>query len=274
MAWTWAAFMPHPPIAVPEVGQGREKEAAATLGGLAELQKRLRQMPNRGRPDVLLILSPHQLCAQGAFYLNSASELSGDLKRFGAPGIGFTLKSSSRLLEFGRHLAGYGLKIRPAEMSDLSADHGAIVPLYFLAQAFGDPPPAVVGNPAGLSPAEALAFGRALAAWESGDEKWALLASGDLSHRLLPDGPYGFNPEGPLFDQAVMKAFENNTPEKLIEQWPLPRLEKAGECGFRSALAMMGLVGGQAVEALSYEGPFGVGYAVAWWAANPRPDTE
>lgn len=267
MAWTWAAFTPHPPIAVPEVGQGREQEAAVTLGGLTELQKRLRQMPEQGRPDVLLLLSPHQPYAQGAFYLNSAPELNGDLRRFGAPEVGFNLKSSPRLVEFGRHLAGHGLEIGLADMKNLSTDHGSIVPLYFLAQAFGGPPPVVVGNPVGLSPADSLAFGRALATWERGDEKWALLASGDLSHRMSRDGPYGFHPEGPLFDQDVIKAFESNTPEELIEKWPLSRLEEAGECGFRSALAMMGLCG-RAVEVLSHEAPFGVGYAVAWWVNN------
>ena len=41
MTWTWAALMPHPPIIIPEVGRGREQEAAATLDGTALLCGRL-----------------------------------------------------------------------------------------------------------------------------------------------------------------------------------------------------------------------------------------
>ena len=141
------------------------------------------------------------------------------------------------------------------------------MPLYFLSQVFGPPPEVVVANPVGLSPAQSLNLGRALAGWPGGKKQWALLASGDLSHRLLSDGPYGFNPEGPLFDQDVMKAFKNNAPGALLADWSPARLEQAGECGFRSALTMMGLIG-EAAEEISYEGPFGVGYGLSWWSLS------
>lgn len=266
MAWIWAAFMPHPPIMVPAVGRGREKEAATTIKGLAELQNRLSARINNGRPELLLILSPHQPYAPGAFFLNRAKSFKGSLARFGAPEISFQLQSSGSLEAFGRHLAAEGLPLKTAEASDLSPDHGTIVPLHFLSRAFGDPPQVIIGNPAGLNPHDALRLGRALASW-GGEEERALLASGDLSHRLKPDGPYGFNAEGPVFDHDVMDAFKNNSPDELIAGWPPPRLEEAGECGFRSALAMMGLIGRPA-ETLSHEGPFGVGYGLAWWEGD------
>ena len=264
MAWIWAAFMPHPPIVVPQVGRGRESEAAATLAGLRGLQDRLGQLPGNGRPKVLMILSPHQPYAPGSLFINSAPLISGGLGRFGAPEIAFRLQSSPSLEDLSRHLAGLGLKVASAEAEDLNSDHGTVVPLHFLAQVFGLVPEVVVANPVGLSPSEALRLGRALAAWNGEGDSWALLASGDLSHRLSPDGPYGFNPEGPLFDHEIMEAFKNNTPDELLPDWPPPRLEAAGECGFRSALAMMGLAG-EAVEVLSHEGPFGVGYGLACW---------
>lgn len=264
MSWIWAAFMPHPPIVVPAVGRGRESQAAATLAGLKELQGRLRQLPENGRPKVLLILSPHQPYAPGALFINNAPFLNGGLGRFGAPEIGFRLKSSPRLDDLSLYLADLGLKVYTAEAEDLSSDHGTVVPLHFLAQAFEAVPEVVVANPIGLSPGEALRLGRALAGWNGGAENWALLASGDLSHRLSPDGPYGFDPEGPLFDQNIMEALKNNNPDELLPAWPSKRLEAAGECGFRSALAMMGLAG-EAAEILSHEGPFGVGYGLAWW---------
>ena len=32
------------------------------------------------------------------------------------------------------------------------------------------------------------------------------VASGDLSHKLRDDGPYGFAPEGPEFDRQITEA--------------------------------------------------------------------
>ena len=33
-----------------------------------------------------------------------------------------------------------------------------------------------------------------------------IIASGDLSHRLKKDGPYGFNPAGPKYDASIMET--------------------------------------------------------------------
>ena len=61
--------------------------------------------------------------------------------------------------------------------------------------------------------------------------RYAFVASGDLSHRLKEDGPYGFDSAGPEFDQAILKALQRDT-KKLIGL-PVDLVEKAGECGYR-----------------------------------------
>ena len=95
----------------------------------------------------------------------------------------------------------------------------------------------------------------------------AVIASGDLSHRLKSDGPYGYAPEGPEFDGLLMDCLEKGDflgltriPERLREA--------AGECGWRPFVVMAGAFDGFRVEAakLSYEGPFGVGYGVCAFA--------
>jgi len=94
----------------------------------------------------------------------------------------------------------------------------------------------------------------------------AWIASGDMSHRLKKDGPYGFHPSGPQFDQEFIRLLKAkdiqgilNLPERLIEE--------AGECGLRSFCMLLGALEAAKVkwqpEVLSYEGPFGVGYLVA-----------
>jgi aromatic ring-opening dioxygenase LigB subunit len=96
-------------------------------------------------------------------------------------------------------------------------------------------------------------------------EKIALIASGDLSHRLKADGPYGFHKQGPLFDQKLTNCLKNRDIKAIIgleDEFP-----EAGECGLRSFCFVLGILEGAKIswstDILSYEGPFGVGYLVA-----------
>ncbi len=95
--------------------------------------------------------------------------------------------------------------------------------------------------------------------------KVAIIASGDLSHCLKEEGPYGFHPQGPKFDKALIEYLEKKDIKnflKLNEYFP-----EAGECGLRSFCFLLGILEEAGIdwtpEILSYEGPFGVGYLVA-----------
>ncbi len=94
----------------------------------------------------------------------------------------------------------------------------------------------------------------------------AWIASGDMSHRLKEDGPYGFHPSGPQFDQDFMKFLEKKDIPAILNFNPR-FLEEAGECGLRSFSMLLGALATDKTdwqpEILSYEGPFGVGYLVA-----------
>ncbi len=266
MTWTWAALMPHPPIIIPEVGQGREREAAVTLDGTARLCERLDGMHKTGNtPDVLLVLSPHQQYTRGALFINTAPRVRGSLAPFGAPMA--TVKADTdagEVQELVSALGANGIPVTQGIVEDITRDHGSVVPLRYLAQTFagGKLPPVVVAGPSGLTLVQALRLGKTLAGL-SGERRWALVTSGDLSHRLKPGAPAGFSPDGAVFDQAVVNALREGNPDLLMGLSPTVR-ENAGECGLRSVLIMLGLCAGP-VEVLSYEGPFGVGYCNALW---------
>jgi aromatic ring-opening dioxygenase LigB subunit len=87
-----------------------------------------------------------------------------------------------------------------------------------------------------------------------------------MSHRLKEDGPYGFHPSGPKFDQEFIKYLKNKDTKSILEM-DETFLEEAGECGLRSFCSLLGaleeLRASWQVDVLSYEGPFGVGYLVA-----------
>jgi AmmeMemoRadiSam system protein B len=143
-------------------------------------------------------------------------------------------------------------------------DHGTAVPLYFL-QRNGWRGRVVALGYSFLSNDDHLRFGECIRrAVEASGRTVAFVASGDLSHRLTPDAPAGYNPQAHLFDEQVVASISKNTPERIasIDQ-NLRRL--AGECGYRSMLVAIGLEDASMrdCEVLHYEAPFGVGYLVA-----------
>ena len=100
---------------------------------------------------------------------------------------------------------------------------------------------------------------------ENQNLKFAVIASGDLSHCLKEDGPYGFHPEGPKFDEDLIDALKDKDTDKILKLNNI--YPEAGECGLRSICFLLGILEESGLnwkpEILSYEGPFGVGYLVA-----------
>jgi AmmeMemoRadiSam system protein B len=103
----------------------------------------------------------------------------------------------------------------------------------------------------------------------SSTQRIAVIASGDLSHVLKADGPYGYHPAGPGLDAIIVKAIKEKDVNQLLK---IDReiLEHGAECGLRSILFLFGVFAGKnySTEVLSYEGPFGVGYMVATFAVR------
>jgi aromatic ring-opening dioxygenase LigB subunit len=99
---------------------------------------------------------------------------------------------------------------------------------------------------------------------QDAEYKIAFVASGDTSHCLKKEGPYGFENDGPKFDESLVKYLKEKNVEKILnldEDYP-----RAGECGLRSFSFLLGILEAFGkpweAEVLSYEGPFGVGYLV------------
>ncbi|MDD3171384.1 MAG: AmmeMemoRadiSam system protein A, partial [Bacilli bacterium] len=143
-------------------------------------------------------------------------------------------------------------------------DHGTMIPLYFINKYLKNFKVLRISL-SGLSPTTHYQLGKCLAqAITEVDERVVIISSGDLSHKLRREGPYGFAKEGPIFDKEITEAMASGDFLKFLcfnEDF----CTRAAECGLRSFIIMAGALDGKAVKAdlLSYEGPYGVGYAVA-----------
>ena len=163
---------------------------------------------------------------------------------------------------------GKELKKKNPDLIIISAPHpdwGFNVPLFFLTKDFkGKIDTFLTGFE---SPKEHFEKGKEVYKLkiENCKLKIAVIASGDLSHCLKTDGPYGFHPDGPKFDQDLIESLRKKNIEKILQLDEL--YPEAGECGLRSICFMLGILEAAKIdwraEILSYEGPFGVGYLVA-----------
>lgn len=171
-----------------------------------------------------------------------------------------TIESLERL---GRSLS----KVDPDSIIITSPhpDWGFNVPLHFLAQDFKDKQikPYLTDLE---SPEVHFERGKKIAAALPKNEQVAWIASGDMSHKLSKDGPYGLHPSGPEFDRKFIELLKSKNVSGILHL-DERLVEEAGECGLRSFCMLLGALEESKIywspKILSYEGPFGVGYLVA-----------
>jgi AmmeMemoRadiSam system protein A/AmmeMemoRadiSam system protein B len=255
---------PHPPIMVPEVGGDAIAEVQKSIDAMAEFTHRIIE----SGAETVVIVSPHAPLDEQAFVFYGGPTIYGDFARFRAPQTSFRLEVDEPLLS---HLLSFAREdsFELIELENISLDHGTAVPLYFLLQNGWSGKVVALGY-SFLSNDDHLRFGACIKkAVDENGWRVALIASGDLSHRLKPDGPAGYDPNAHLFDEEIVSAVESNDLLK-VELVDNQLRRRAGECGYRSLLVAIGATKGLTpkCELLSYEAPFGVGYMVAQLSAD------
>ena len=255
-----AYVVPHPPLIIPEVGRGEEKKIQLTVNAYERAMKEAADFA----PDTIIVVSPHTVMYADYFHIAPGEEASGSFGQFGASEVAVTARYDSVLAkDLASVAAAEGIEAGPVGGRNAALDHGVMIPLHFLHAYTRDFRLLRIGI-SGLSPLAHYNFGKCIArAVETLGRRAVFIASGDLSHKLTPEGPYGFAPEGPRFDKACMKYLEEGDFLKLLRM-DRTLYEPAAECGLRTFWMMAGVLDGQAlkIKKLSYQGPFGVGYGV------------
>ena len=261
-----AVMVPHPPLIIPEVGKGEEKAVSSTISAYQEAARQVAAC----HPDTLVILSPHALMYADYFHLSPGASASGDLREFGAPQVRISAAYDTAFVRTLSALAEEnGIPAGTLGERRRWLDHGTMIPLWFLNQQ-GVTCPIVRIGLSGLPLSMHYRLGQCIQETARKlDRAIAVIASGDLSHRLKAEGPYGFRPEGPEYDQRIMAIMGKAEFGELFS-FSERFCARAGECGHRAFVIMAGALDCLAVkaESLSYEGPFGVGYGVCVYEAE------
>ncbi len=264
-----AAYMvPHPPLIVPEIGGGAEGALQSTVSAY---KKAAEDMAALG-PDTIVIISPHQVMYADYFHISPGAGAQGDLGQFRAEPVKFHVSYDEEFVcELCRQTQAQGLFAGTMGVrgdQDRRLDHGTMVPLYFVNQRLRAYKLVRIGL-SGLPLRMHYELGQCIQ--ETAKilgRRTVVIASGDLSHRLREDGPYGFQKEGPEYDSRIMDVMGRGAFGELLE-FSEDFREKAGECGHGSFTMMAGALDRMAVkiQRLSYEGPFGVGYGICTYEA-------
>ncbi|RKM59271.1 AmmeMemoRadiSam system protein A [Butyrivibrio sp. CB08] len=279
-----AFAVPHPPIMLPEVGGGQEKEIQATTDAYMQVAKEIADLA----PETIIISSPHSIMYGDYFHISPGDGARGDMGRFNAPSVSFNEQYDTELVkEICDIAASYGADA-PSEYSeiqefpagtlgerDASLDHGTMIPLYYIRKFYKDFKIVRIGL-SGLTLPMHYEMGQIMQkAIENTGRRVVYVASGDLSHKMKAEGPYGFAKEGPEYDDRIMETLASGQFDRLLDFDDI-FCERAAECGHRSFVMMAGALDGLSVRAekLSHEATFGVGYGICRFEVGEADDSR
>ncbi|NTV40833.1 MAG: hypothetical protein HGA61_00990 [Candidatus Moranbacteria bacterium] len=254
----FAAIVPHPPESIPGIG---------TVSDLKKIEKtisafdRLREEIEQASPDTIVIISPHARLEPYSFVINSANSLSGSFVDFGFDEV-CKFKNDVEIANKLAHACQrdeLSARLRPEAL-----DYGTLVPLFHLTKNIK--PKIVHLSFSLMSYEQHFRYGQIIekVIGKAQSKRIAIIASGDLSHRLFHGAPAGYSPKGEEFDRSIIHHLGENNLLSIMNMHKEDIAEVA-ECGIRSIIILMGALHEEkySFKLFSYEGPFGVGNLVA-----------
>ncbi|MBO4439254.1 MAG: AmmeMemoRadiSam system protein A [Spirochaetaceae bacterium] len=268
-----AAFMvPHPPMIVPDVGRGSEKQIEKTVKAYERVADEIAAL----KPETIIISSPHSVMYSDYFHISPGAGAQGSFADFRATQVRFDVEYDQELVERlsaraeASHFPAGTLGEKHKEL-----DHGTMVPLWFILKKYKDFKLVRTGL-SGYDLLKHYEYGMLIKETvEELGRKAVYVASGDLSHKLQDYGPYGFAEEGPVYDKRIMDVCSGARFGELFD-FDENFCEKAAECGHKSFVIMAGALDGKAVEATQYshEDVTGVGYGICSFIPKGEDETR
>lgn len=191
-------MVPHPPLIVPAVGRGQERGIQDTIDSYKKIAQEIVEL----KPDTLVISTPHSIMYQDYFHISPGAGAYGDFSQFGAPQVRAQALYDTDFVQYLSELAAEaGIPAGTLGERNPYLDHATLIPLYFINEADPD----FLKNTkiiriglSGLPLEEHYKLGELIN--QTADDLGrdiVYIASGDLSHVLKADGPYGYKKRRP-----------------------------------------------------------------------------
>ena len=172
----------------------------------------------RASPETIVIISSHGPVFTDAICIYDYP-LKGNLSSFNAPEVELSFAADEDLKkDILKRSEKYDIPVvRSGEINITrygfreELDHGVMVPMYFINKFTSNFKLLPIAF--GMLPYEDLySFGKLIKeSAEALNKRVIVIASGDFSHKLTPDAPAGYTPQGKVFDEklvAILRDFD------------------------------------------------------------------
>jgi len=253
-----SAFLPPSPLLISEIG----KQNTNVLNKTLEAYKNMANILKEAEIKVIIVISANGDLQNNNISFNVNPELKVSFQEFG---LLSTLKTYPSALELAdqikMELETSTDAIRLSSQSYL--DYGCAVPLQLLTTELKNIKVLPLFPAKNLDREYHFQFGKKLGEYlHTRPEKIAIIAAGDLSHRLKKNSPAGYSPKGSRFDNRLIEYLkEPDTSTEKIMAIDDKVADEAMEGGLKQLSLLLGAIGeGYQSEILAYQNDFGVGY--------------
>jgi len=258
MSLNCACLLPHSPLLIPEIGHANYNFFAKTIVAYEKIGQKIKAE----NIDTLIIISTHAALSKNYFYLNVAPEMEINLKEFGFIPPRTSLNGDAVLAD--KINSALKEEFPLLLISEAIIDYGSAIPSYILKKMALNPKIIIIAPAEDLPLDKQYSFGVALGKIINNSEKRiAVIASGDLSHRLKKKSPGGYSPKGAKFDNKLIENLSNSpkAAENIIKMEE-KLITAAGECALKPTLILLGALDkiNFETEVMVYQTEFGVGY--------------
>ncbi len=251
------ALLPHSPLLINEIGKENKEALKTTENAYNKIIADLKEKD----VETIIIISQHGNILKTSFSLAMAPEFNINFDQFGCfkkrEKLKIDIVLADKLLEFMAN--DFPFESRP--MPNL--DHGSAIPLSLLTEENRNIKVLPIYCAQDLDWEMHYNFGFKLREFiDNQAERIAIIASGDLSHRLKISSPGGFSPKGIKFDNKIIQYLNEpgKAKEKILNLNP-EIVKEAKECALKPLLILLGITGSNyQAKKLAYQNDFGVGY--------------
>ena len=210
--------------------------------------------------ETVVVITPHGLIYDGNISISCCKYASGFLDGPTGERVGGTYPIDTALANdlLAHDSLPYVGLTTDSEEAHFPLDWGALIPLLYTAELALSPSEIVVlAEDRGLSRDTLVAAGRHIAeVAEASSKRIALIASCDLGHAHLADGPYGYQEASKVHDELFTQVVSANQLDLLLD-WDEAVLEEAKVDAYWQTLMLHGAltVVPMSVTLHTYEAP-------------------